>query len=88
MKLKHLALLAAIFASSTAFATSRNEITPISALLSMSGLAKAVPGLTVAHVPKTIDNDVTGTQRSFGFDSDLARGPLRERQDLVRGLAA
>src|ERR687895_855443 len=29
-------------------------------------------GLPVVCVPKTIDNDVTGTQRSFGFDSAVS----------------
>ena len=42
-------------------------------------------GLPVVCVPKTIDNDVSGTQRSFGFDS--AVGTATEALDKVHSTA-
>ncbi len=33
------------------------------------GLAKAAPGLPIIGVPKTIDNDLQGTEITFGFDT-------------------
>ena len=34
-------------------------------------------GANVVGVPKTIDNDVWGTDQSFGFDSAPSRSPRR-----------
>ncbi len=50
---------------------------------SASRLAKAVPGLTVAHVPKTIDNDLPlpGDVVTFGFTTACNLG-----KELVRNL--
>jgi ATP-dependent phosphofructokinase / diphosphate-dependent phosphofructokinase len=50
---------------------------------SSSQLAKAVPGLTVAHVPKTIDNDLPlpGDVVTFGFTTACNLG-----KELVRNL--
>ena len=51
--------------------------------LSASRLARSMPGLTVAHVPKTIDNDLPlpGDVVTFGFTTAVNLG-----KDLVRNL--
>jgi 6-phosphofructokinase 1 len=37
-----------------------------------SGLAKVIGGINLIGVPKTIDNDLAGTEATFGFDTACA----------------
>lgn len=51
-----------------------------------AGLAKIVEGINLIGVPKTIDNDLAGTEATFGFDTACAC--VAENVDALRFTAA
>lgn len=51
-----------------------------------SGLSKVVAGINLIGVPKTIDNDLEGTEATFGFDTACAC--VAENVDALRFTAA